>query len=890
DGGSAVTKQTVEDGAKATKPSNPTKAGYDFTGWYKDKDCKEAFDFDTEVITEATTIYAGWKAKAKEKFDVTFETDGGSTIAKQTVEDGSKASKPSDPTKSGYDFTGWYKDKDCKEVFDFDKEVITEATTIYASWKAKAKEKFDVTFETDGGSSVAKQTVEDGSKANKPSDPTRVGYDFTGWYKDAGCTEKFDFDKEVITKATTIYAGWKAKAKEKFDVTFETDGGSAIAKQTVEDGSKATKPSNPAKSGYDFTGWYKDKACKEAFDFDKEVITEATTIYAGWKAKAKEKFDVTFETDGGSSVAKQTIEDGAKATKPSDPTKAGHDFTGWYKDAGCTEAFDFDTEVITEATTIYAGWKVKAKEKFDVTFETDGGSSVSKQTVEDGSKASKPSDPTKSGYDFTGWYKDAGCTEAFDFDTEVITEATTIYAGWKAKAKEKFDVTFETDGGSSVAKQTIEDGAKATKPSDPTKAGYDFTGWYKDAGCTEAFDFDTEVITEATTIYAGWEVKAKAKFDVVFDSNGGSAVTKQTVEDGSKATKPSDPTKAGYIFEGWYKEQTFLTQFDFTNETITENVTLYAKWKQEDITIPSYQVTFELDNGDAPIKQEVQDGEKLTRPQDPTKSGYKFAGWYKDSQHTQVFDFDKETISSSLSLYAKWEKLEEYKVIFDTAGGDPLNDQLVLEGDCAVAPADPTRPGYVFVGWYKDANGLEEFDFTKEISEDTIIYALWEQETYQVDYQTNGGDEVASEIVNSSETFTKPQDPSRTGYTFAGWYTDKDLTKAYDFNTPATGNLVLYAKWEKTVEANYTVTYEVNGGSKVDSETVKKDELFTKPKDPSRTGYTFAGWYTDKDLTKAYDFNTSATGNLVLYAKWEQTVETNYTVTYEVNGGSKVDS
>ncbi|MBO0413198.1 InlB B-repeat-containing protein, partial [Enterococcus hulanensis] len=584
-GGSAVASQTVEKDQKVSKPSDPTKAGYDFTGWYKDKDCKEAFDFDKEVITEATTIYAGWKAKAKEKFDVTFETDGGSTIAKQTIEDGAKATKPSDPTKAGYDFTGWYKDKDCKEAFDFDKEVITEATTIYAGWKAK--EKFAVTFETDGGSAVAKQTIEDGSKATKPSNPTKAGYDFTGWYKDKDCKEAFDFDKEVITEATTIYAGWKVK--EKFAVTFETDGGSAVAKQTVEDGAKATKPSNPTKAGYDFTGWYKDAGCKEVFDFDKEVITEATTIYAGWKAKAKEKFDVTFETDGGSSVAKQTIEDGSKAIKPSDPTKAGYDFTGWYKDAGCTEAFDFDTEVITEATTIYAGWK--AKEKFDVTFETDGGSTIAKQTVEDGSKAIKPSDPTKAGYDFTGWYKDAGCTEAFDFDTEVITEATTIYAGWKAKAKEKFEVTFETDGGSSVSKQTVEDGSKAIKPSDPTKSGYDFTGWYKDAGCTEVFDFDTEVITEATTIYAGW--KAKEKFDVTFETDGGSAVPKQTVEDGSKATKPSNPTKAGYDFIGWYKDKACKEVFDFDKEVITEATTIYAGWKTKE----KFAVTFETDGG-----------------------------------------------------------------------------------------------------------------------------------------------------------------------------------------------------------------------------------------------------------------------------------------------------
>ncbi|MBO0458316.1 InlB B-repeat-containing protein, partial [Enterococcus hulanensis] len=436
------------------EPNTLVREGYKFIGWTNRMESAGRIYKPGEkiTITGNMIMWPAWEAITEESFTVDFDTQGGSAVASQTIEKDQKVSKPSEPTKAGYDFTGWYKDKDCKEAFDFDKEVITEATTIYAGWKAKAKEKFDVTFETDGGSSVAKQTVEDGSKASKPSNPTKAGYDFTGWYKDKGCTEVFDFDKEVIAEATTIYAGWKAK--EKFAVTFETDGGSAVAKQIVEDGSKATKPSDPTKAGYDFTGWYKDKACKEAFDFDKEVITEATTIYAGWKAKAKEKFDVTFETDGGSTIAKQTIEDGAKATKPSNPTKSGYDFTGWYKDKDCKEVFDFDTEVITEATTIYAGWK--AKEKFDVTFETDGGSAVSNQTVEDGSKATKPSNPTKAGYDFTGWYKDKACKEVFDFDKEVITEATTIYAGWKAK--EKFAVTFETDGGSAVAKQTVEDG------------------------------------------------------------------------------------------------------------------------------------------------------------------------------------------------------------------------------------------------------------------------------------------------------------------------------------------------------------------------------------------------------------------------------------------------
>lgn len=131
-----------------------------------------------------------------------------------------------------------------------------------------------------------------------------------------------------------------------------------------------------------------------------------------------------------------------------------------------------------------------------VTFDVDGGSAVPSQNVRVGATAEEPAEPTKSGYTFEGWYKEDTFTTLFDFD-DAITADTTVYA----KFIELFTVTFDTDGGSAVPSQTVADGSKATKPADPTKEGYTFVNWYKEAAFTNLFDFD-DAITADTTIYA----------------------------------------------------------------------------------------------------------------------------------------------------------------------------------------------------------------------------------------------------------------------------------------------------------------------------------------------------------------------------------------------------
>ena len=137
-------------------------------------------------------------------------------------------------------------------------------------------------------------------------------------------------------------------------------------------------------------------------------------------------YTVTFDVDGGSAVASQSVRSGAKATEPAAPTKAGYEFDGWYTSNTYTTEFNFDSAISAD-TTVYA----KFVELFTVTFDTDGGSVVPSQTVADGSKATRPADPTKEGYTFVNWYKEAAFTNLFDFD-DAITADTTIYAKFSA--------------------------------------------------------------------------------------------------------------------------------------------------------------------------------------------------------------------------------------------------------------------------------------------------------------------------------------------------------------------------------------------------------------------------------------------------------------------------
>lgn len=162
---------------------------------------------------------------------------------------------------------------------------------------------------------------------------------------------------------------------------------------------------------------------------------------------------------------------------------------------------------------------------------------------------------------------------------------------------QKYTVTFNSQGGSEVAPQAVYAGEKIVKPANPTKEKEYFVDWYKEAECTNVWDFENETVSQDITLYAKWTSIA---YTVTFETNGGSAIEAQLVPEGTFATKPETvPTKEGNLFEGWYTEQTMTNLFDFYTP-ITKDITLYAKWM--DISSITY----------ADLQQLFQEAEWLT--------------------------------------------------------------------------------------------------------------------------------------------------------------------------------------------------------------------------------------------------------------------------------------
>lgn len=154
-------------------------------------------------------------------------------------------------------------------------------------------------------------------------------------------------------------------------------------------------------------------------------------------------------------------------------------------------------------------------------------------------------------------------------------------------APEYHTVTFEYNYGSKGTYDTVtvEHGKTVIRPTNPTRSGYTFSGWYTEASGGSKFDFST-AITSDFTLYAHWTSASSGSGDftpspttytVTFDSNGGSAVTAQAVENGTTVIPPANPTKEGYVFVGWYSDNTLENVYDFST-AVTANITLYAKW------------------------------------------------------------------------------------------------------------------------------------------------------------------------------------------------------------------------------------------------------------------------------------------------------------------------
>ena len=499
-----------------------------------------------------------------------------------------------------------------------------------------------VTLNADGGivTPTTLTVALNGAIGTLPT-PTKQGHIFDGWY--VGNT-KID-STYIVSGNITIVAHW-IPTTGTYTVTFKGFNADGTDKtETVMAGGKVANPGTLTETGYTFGGYYADSNYTTAFDFNA-VITSNTSVYVKWTANT---YKVTFNANGGS-VTPDKIDVTYNSTYQTLPIPTHSDplmkFVGWYtdKDVWAHEIKAGNKVEITSDTEVFARWT--NKDTYTVTFKgyyADGTDKT--ETIIDGEKVANPGTLTKTGYTFGGYYADSNYTTPFEFNTAITTD-TTIYVKWTINI---YTVTFDSDGGSAVAPQTVEYGGKATKPADPTKQGHVFKGWTLYGS---AYNFSNPV-TKDITLKAKWE-EYKVSYVFEFRDDTGFIKTAKNLNLSDRVVLPEQGKylKEGYTFLGWSTDPSSTTaqyapKYQFTPPSNTENgatFTFYGVWKKDSttsITVKFYSNNYEVANpiildSSRALTQDELDDKKLEFDSEFDK-WFVYEGYVENNQVSDVY-------------------------------------------------------------------------------------------------------------------------------------------------------------------------------------------------------------------------------------------------------------
>ena len=679
-------------------------------------------------------------------------------------------------------------------------------------------------------------------------------------------------DKLTITLAEPV-----EPEPDTYTVTFDAgEGATSPNAQTVTSGEKATKPSpDPTRTGYTFAGWFAEGA-DAAYDFDA-AVTGDLELTAKWALKAP-TVSVTASDDA--PVEGETVTLTANVT---------HDLTegityayAWTKgDAPVEDAAEATLEVtgsgtyvVTVTATDADGLTATATGEIELTFAPkptytvtfdDGVNEPTTQTVTDGEKATKPADPTRTGYTFVGWFAE-GAETAYDFDA-AVTGNLTLTARWTANA---YTVTFNANGGTvATESKDVTFGAAYGELPTPTRTGYDFAGWQDESGneVTASTVFST---ADNMTLTAQWTAKT---FVVIFNPNGG-----ELIEDGPHAVAYDaaygslpTPTRDGYTFAGW-----FVGEDQITSGTIfkgTEDPTLTARW-----TANTYTVTFDANGGTVdPASTTVTFGEAFGTLPTPARDGYAFAGWFLGED--SVSSTTTYTTVGDAELVAHWTA-NAYSVKLDANGGAVNPEVIAVTYDAAYGSLPtPTRTGYTFQGW---------FDGQTEVTSETIfkggdgvtLTAQWTANTYEVTFQMPDGTTQKRDVTFGEKIGELPS-VSLEGHTLLGWFDADGNEVTADMTLTTAADLTLAPKWQAN---EYTVTLDANdGATEPITMTVTFGEEIGELPTPVRAGHTFKGWFDADGNEVTAETVFSAADDVTLTAQW--TANT-YEVTFQMPDGT----
>jgi LPXTG-motif cell wall-anchored protein len=898
-GGTPIAPMTGNVGAPVTPPADPTKEGFVFKGWEP--------DIPTTYPAGSITVVAQWNPVTK----ITFDTKGGSAIAPISGEAGTAVTAPADPVKPGYTFNGWepgipttFPDENMTVVAKWTKDAVlftvssasgilgdtVEITVSVSANSDIAAADLFVAFNNTkleyvsgaAGDAVGAGTISSINPQPAVGDTTEIMQALAsdpvitaggslmvlkfkildGWYGVTPLTLTVGQIVDEFYETMDYGISNGSITCQSSTITFDTDGGSAIAPITGAVGSSVTAPAEPTKEGFTFAGW--DPDIPATFPPDD------LTVVAQWTPIPKTTITFWLEEDSPAPYASLTGNVGSDVTPPADPTKEGNTFLGWDPDVPPTfPAEDLD---------VVAQWQVNS---YNLTFDANGGEGGTGPTLTEFGAAITAPVVTRYGYTFVGWDPEVPAT--------MPAADSTYVALWEEIGKTT--ITFDTDGGNTIDPITGYIGSPVTAPADPTKEGNTFVSWapeipdtfpaddltvvaqwqvntYKltfDAnggeGGTGPTDtaFGAEITAPVVTRYGytftGWEPEVPATMPaadstytaqwqalpqttITFDTDGGNTIDPITGYVGYPVTAPADPTKEGNTFTGWEPE--IPANFP------ADDLTVVAQWQ-----VNTYKLTFDANGGVGGTgPTDTAFGAEITAPV-VTRYGYTFTGWEPEVPATMP--------AADSTYTAQWQELPKTTITFDTDGGNTIDPITGYVGYPVTAPADPTKEGNTFTGWEPEIPAAFPAD-------DLTVKAQWQVNTYKLTFDANGGvGGTGPTDVEFGAAITAPT-VTREGYTFTGWEPEVPATM------PAADSTYT-AQWQELPKT--TITFDTDGGSTIDPITGYVGSPVTAPADPTKEGNTFTGW--EPEIPAAFPAD-----DLTVKAQWQ--VNT-YKLTFDANGG-----
>ena len=755
-----------------------------------------------------------------------------------------------------------------------------------------------VTFDPNNGESTFTQNVEYNGKAIKPTpDPEKTGYTFDGWYL-GEAEEPFDFDTTTITADITLKAQWEKNLNvEITDISYDT--WPRFLGDTFTVTAKADDPDAVVTLDYDLddarpfalTDTTKNNDGSYTFTFTVVQITAANYNPRSngefFTATATKDNVTATDTDAKeinlrNRVHLKLLESGGTTGDETPVDDATVVIENIYM-PGATQPMLYD-----------AGKEEYRTRDWDISNGDDGKIiiSVNGQTFELTTDVK--------GRDIRTVLKDGKeevyatyTIQAYSFVGALMFNGTrkSSYSGDRAFGKYGEAVNIEklvTDAISRVMSDAV-DGLnnpskveiKITRPGKATANG-EITAAQFGVGVTNNKDndltkpwlrpdynlFRSEVWYNATTYY-----------NVSFDTDGGSDVTNLTdVKYNTTITLPTT-TKEGYTFAGWFDQDNTKYEAGQTL-VITRKTDLKAKW-----TPNEYTVTFDANGGtDAnPASKEVTFDAAYGELAATSREGYTFDGWFTEKVGgTKVESTTVVATANNHTLYAHWTA-NKYTVTFDANGGEtanPENKEVTFDAEYGTL-ATTSRKGYTLVGWFTAKDGGTEVESTTVVAtaDDHILYAHWMPNTYnyEIHYYVQQPDgsyvEDASALDTTKtgtfdSTVTVTPDANKYGAHFSVNNTKSKLYGVVTVNTPAE-ILKLEVYYDRDF---HTLTYlDSRNGSVIGTTTVRCGVSVAAPKDPTKAGYWFDGWYNAAD-NKKVTFPVTLTNDMTVYAGWTMIV------------------